>query len=271
MSVSRDMPNRTRAEALHAIAHDPDIVARKNRLIYGAMLERSDNIDRANFTALGPNDLRLLFSLYDTEFFDHLLGRMLDEDGVEELFLRPSNRLTRSAGITGFLRRKVPTPQGIVEKPEYEIAISSFLLFENFRDEGREVTVGGLLCKDRLEALQRIFEHELLHLAEFLAWGRSSCSASNFHALSQRIFGHAGTTHALVTPRQIAAEVYQLRIGDIVSFEHEGIRRIGRVNRITKRVTVLVEDAAGVAYSDGRKYATFYVPMPLIQREAGRQ
>jgi hypothetical protein len=36
-------------------------------------------------------------------------------------------------------------------------------------------------------------------------------------------------------------------------------------------VTVLVEDAAGVAFSDGRKYATFYVPMPLIRREADKE
>ena len=51
---------------------------------------------------------------------------------------------------------------------------------------------GGLVCRDRLEALQRIFEHELLHLAEFLGWGRSNCRAENFHALSRRIFAHEG-------------------------------------------------------------------------------
>jgi hypothetical protein len=267
MSSRRDTPDPSRPEAFRAIVHDPETVRRKNRLIYDAMLERSENIDRPNFIALGTNDLQLLFTLYDSEFFDGLVGRMLAEDGVEELFLRPSSRLTRAAGLTVYQQKRVATPSGLVEKPEYEIAISSFLLFENFRTEGRDVTVGGLPCKDRLEALQRIFEHELLHLSEFLGWGRSSCSAANFHALSQRIFGHAGTTHALVTPRQVAAEVYKVRVGDLVSFEHEGIRRVGRVNRITKRVTVLVEDPAGVRFSDGRTYATFYVPMPMLRRE----
>jgi hypothetical protein len=267
MSVSRDMPDRGRPEILRAILHNAEAVSHKNRLIYDAMLEDSDHVDRGNFNAIGPNDLRLLFTLYDAEFFDGQLGRMLKEDGVDELLLRPSSRQTRSAGTTSYVRRRIPTPTGFIEQPEYEIAISSFLLFENFRAEGREVTVGGLPCKDRLEALQRIFEHELLHLAEFLGWGRSSCKAANFHALSQRIFGHAGTTHALVTPRQLAAEVYQIRVGEVVSFEHEGIRHVGRVNRITKRVTVLVEDPAGVPFSDGRKYTTFYVPMRMLHRE----
>ena len=64
------------------------------------------------------------------------------------------------------------------------------------------MTVGGLECRDRLEALQRIFEHELLHLAEFLAWGRSSCRADNFHRLSRRIFAHEGAFHDLITPRE---------------------------------------------------------------------
>ena len=56
-------------------------------------------------------------------------------------------------------------------KVEYEITISATLLFNTFQDVDRPVTVGGLVCRDRVEAFQRIFEHELLHLAEFLALG----------------------------------------------------------------------------------------------------
>jgi hypothetical protein len=38
------------------------------------------------------------------------------------------------------------------------------------------------------------------------------------------------------------------------------------VNRVTKRATVLVEDARGVRYSDGRRYAKFYVPVGMLER-----
>jgi hypothetical protein len=106
----------------------------------------------------------------------------------------------------------------------------------------------------------------LLHLAEFLATGTSSCAQYQFQALSQAIFGHASAVHDLVTPREIAAKNHAIRQGDLVAFDHEGSTRVGRVNRITKRATVLVEDPAGRLFSDGRRYATFYVPVAMLRK-----
>jgi hypothetical protein len=250
-----------------SLHHTADEVARRNRHIYEEVLRRSEHVRTGNFTVLGTADLRLLLELYDATFFDGLLGRMLREDGVGEVALRLSSRMTRAAGKTFLRRERRRTPAGVVVRVEYEIAVSTLLLFHNFREPGRPVTVGGLVCRDRLEVLQRIFEHELLHLSEFLAWGQSSCSAANFHALSRHIFGHEGATHNLVTPRERAAEVYQVQVGDRVSFEHEGRRRVGVVNRITKRATILVEDPQGRPYSDGRRYSTYYVPVPSLAKE----
>ena len=59
--------------------------------------------------------------------------------------------------------------------------------------------VNGLLCRDRTEALQRVFEHELLHLLEMLIWARSSCSAARFRGLAWNYFGHTATKHDLIT------------------------------------------------------------------------
>jgi hypothetical protein len=234
--------------------------------VYDAVLERSGNIDRGNFTAIAVRDLRLLFELYDAAFFDGVLGAMIRTDGAELTF-RLSRRMTRVAGTTTFLRAKRRSAHGTGPTDQYQIAIATVLLFGTFQEVERPVTVGGLICRDRLEALQRIFEHELLHLAEFLAWGDSSCARTNFHRLSQQIFGHAGVAHDLVTPHELAAATFDVRPGDRVSFEHEGIRRFGRVNRITRRATVLVEDPDGQPYSDGKKYATFYVPLGALRRE----
>jgi hypothetical protein len=155
----------------------------------------------------------------------------------------------------------------MAERVEYEISVSTTLLFSTFQNVERDVIVGGLICHDRLQALQRIFEHELLHLAEFLGWGRSSCSAENFHTLSRRIFAHEGVSHDLVTPREQAAVAFDVRVGDLVCFELEGKTHRGRVNRITRRATVLVESSRGEHFSDGRKYLTFYVPLPLLRKQ----
>jgi hypothetical protein len=47
----------------------------------------------------------------------------------------------------------------------------------------------------------------------------------------------------------------------MVAFVSGGRRRVGRVNRIRHRATVLVEDAGGMNYTDGHKYLKFYVPI----------
>jgi len=261
------MQEDDRRARLLGLNHAAVVVENWTRQIYDTVLDRSTNLNRGNFTAIAAIDLRLLFDLYDNAFFDGMLDAMLRTDRAA-LSFRLSRRMTRVAGTTTLLseRRRAPTRPGGPDR--YEIAVSTTLLFGTFREVDRPVTVGGLACRDRLEALQRIFEHELLHLAEFLAWGDSSCSLGNFHRLSQAIFGHAGIEHDLVTPREVAATTYDVRVGIRVSFVHEGVRRAGLINRITQRATVLVEDPEGHPYSDGKRYRTFYVPLPALRRES---
>ena len=183
-----------------SLRHSPAEVGSKTAEIYQRVLERSVLIRSGNFDFVGEADLRLLFDLYDAEFFNGLLSGMLREDVGGRITLRLSDRMTRAAGKTILRRIKARVGRRIVERPEYEIAVSTFLLFQTFDDIERPVTVTGLVCRDRLEALQRIFEHELVHLAEFLAEGKSSCAANQFQALSRAIFGHESVVHDLVTP-----------------------------------------------------------------------
>jgi hypothetical protein len=51
-----------------------------------------------------------------------------------------------------------------------------------------------------------------------------------------------------------------------VRFRLDGRHYTGRVNRITKRATVLVEDRSGERYSDGKRYAKFYVPLEMLEK-----
>jgi hypothetical protein len=191
---------------------------------------------------------------------------MIVEDGAHPIAFRLSRRLVSAAGQTIREVRQSQCDGKPAVKVDYEITVSTTLLYHTFQDVDRTVTVGGLVCRDRLEALQRIFEHELLHLAEFLGWGRSNCRADNFHALSQRIFAHEGAFHDLITPREQARAAFDIHVGDHVSFELDGVRHTGRVNRITRRATVLVENPRGKLYSDGKFYLPFYVPLPLLHK-----
>jgi hypothetical protein len=255
-----------RPSRLLSLTHGPDEVARRTQAIYDNVLRRSRWIRTGNFERIAVRDLEFLFHLYNRDFFAGLISEMLDADRSPVSF-RLSRRLTRTAGKTTRLSDARPPGQAPREPNRYEIAVSSVLLFGTFQDVSRPVTVGGLICVDRLQALQRIFEHELLHLVEFLGWDDSDCKKANFQRLSQRIFGHEGVHHDLVTPHEVASVTQDIRVGDMASFVHEGNRLVGLVNRITRRATVLVEHPSGQEYQSGKRFLTYYVPLGLLRKE----
>ena len=261
-------PNIERQAKLFALLYSASDVEDRVMRIYDAMLAQSPQIRDGNFTVIGTDDLERLFFWYDREFFRGRLSEMVLEDLAHPIAFRLSRRLVSAAGQTMRQIRRVHQNGTSAVKVDYEITISTTLLYNTFQDVERTVTVGGLVCRDRLESLQRIFEHELLHLAEFLGWGRSNCRAVNFHALSRRIFAHEGAFHDLITPREQARAAFNIHVGDRVSFESDGKRHVGRVNRITRRATVLVESPGGKLYTDGKRYVTCYVPLPALRKES---
>jgi hypothetical protein len=142
--------------------------------------------------------------------------------------------------------------------------VATSILFDGFADDDRDVTACGLPCRTRLEALQRIFEHELVHLAEWLCWGESHCGRPRFQGIAKRLFLHRAHTHQLITRSERAARD-GIIVGSRVAFAFRGRPLTGRVNRITKRATVLVEDARAPRWSDGRRYARYYVPLGRLR------
>src|SRR5271166_5132095 len=128
------------------------------------VLAHSRYLRQPDFKAIHPEDLALLFRTYDDRFFAGVCGRALDG---KSLHFRLSARMTRAGGKTA----RYTSRAGEVS---YEISIASSILFDGFSGTDRIVTVCGLECQSRLEALQRIFEHELVHLAELLCWGASN-------------------------------------------------------------------------------------------------
>lgn len=151
-------------------------------------------------------------------------------------------------------------------KPWYEISVATTILFGCFDGtDHRPITASGIVCHDRLEALQRVLEHELIHLVEMLLWSNSSCSRAQFHSIALRFFGHTENKHQLITPREKALVQYGIKPGMAVRFRFDGVEHQGVVNRISKRATVLVEDRSGQRYADGKHYAKFYVPVQLLE------
>jgi len=244
-----------------SLHNPPEHIAAQTAAIHQAILRESDNLKQPNFECLGTEDLARLFDLYDRAFFSGLLAQAAKAKTGQPLGFRLSSTMTRAGGKTILYRRRIPGGQ---VQAHYEIAVASRMLFMTFRQVERPVAVCGLTCTNRLEALQRILEHEIIHLAELVTYGKSGCGGWRFKELAANIFGHAGTKHALVTPMEHAAAQHGIRVGSLVCFDFEGRRLVGRVNRAHSRATVLVEDAKGLPYSDGKKYQKFYVPFGML-------
>jgi hypothetical protein len=234
-------------------------IAAKTTAIHGRLLRTSRHVRAGNFQAIHPEDLQALFDDYDSVFF---AGEVAKAVGKTPLHFRLSRRLTSAAGKTTQRKARKVLGSPVID---YEISISTTLLFQTFHDVDRLVTATGVLCHDRLQALQRIFEHELLHLVEMLVWNDSNCAASRFQTIANRLFGHRAHTHQLITQRERAIKKFGLRVGDRVTFRFDGRHYEGIVNRVTRRATVLVEDPQGVRYTNGKRYAKFYIPLDHLR------
>ena len=241
-------------DAVSSLGLSDDSMQERLQRIPRDLLGNSRYIQEPNFTAIHPNDLDFLFNSYDALFFQGLCRPALNGQMIR---FRLSRRMTKAGGKTTRFR----TAAGLVS---YEISIATSMLFDGFGKVDRRATVCGLDCDSRLDALQRIFEHEMVHLAEQLCWEESDCSGLRFQEIARRLFRHEAHTHDLITRRERAAAA-GIRPGSRVTFVFEGERLTGRVNRITKRVTVLVEDSEGQRFSDGLRYKTYYVPIADLE------
>ena len=229
------------------------------RQIYEQMLLTSRCIDGPNFQKVSPEDVSRMIRLYDDRFFD---GRILSAASAEGISFQLSSRMTSVGGklVTQY-------PEGNYDgRRQFELVLSSTLLFQTFEDVSRPIEVAGCLCHDRLEAMQRIAEHEFVHLIEMLIWNDGNCSEARYQSIAHRYFGHTDYQHNLITQRERAAVRFNIRVGDDVVFHHEGHRMQGRVNRITRRATVLVPNPAGQKFSDGKRYSRYYVPLERLRR-----
>ena len=229
-------------------------IRRWTRDIGRLFLRTSPHVREPNFTRLHVEDLSFLFDAYDRRFLNGLCRELLGQNGM---IFRLSIRMTRAGAKTTRFRHADGTRR-------FEIAVAISMLFDGFAPDDPAVTVCGLPCRNRLEALQRVFEHEIVHLVEGLCWDASHCTRPRFQGIATRLFQHQAHTHQLITPSMRAADL-GFTIGARVKFNYQGRWISGRINRITKRATVLVDNPTGELMSDGRRYIRRYVPLSELR------
>lgn len=247
-------------DSLQNFRTDREKIRAMQNQIYVDVLRKTKHIDRPNFSTIHPVDLERIFDLYDEQFFDGGCRDTLRTNKTPISF-RLSSRMTRAGGKT--TRHELVSGQRRVAT-SFEIAISTTLLFETFRPQQPNARVAGLECKNRLQAMMRIVEHEMVHLIEMLLWWDSNCMGPRFRKISNRFFEHRESNHQLITPDERAKRDFGIGAGDEVSFRYEGRRYRGVVNRITRRATVLVEHPKGTKYNDGKYYQKFYIPISKL-------
>jgi hypothetical protein len=223
-------------------------------LVGQTTLSRSRVMKGPNFSITSVADLHTMADQYDQNFLGGHCLPIAKHFGIR---FRWSNRMTSNGGKTV---RTIHKRLGS-ERTSYEIVLSAPLLFQTFSDLQRPIRVTGVLCSNRLQAMQRIMEHELIHLVEMLVWNDSCCAAPRFQNIVARLFGHTEHKHDLVTQQERADQKFNVRVGTRVRFTFEGRILVGTVNRITRRATVLVMDSKGQLYDDGHRYRKYYVPL----------
>lgn len=253
-------------ELKRLLTHKQLVEPERRRLCYEigeCVVGKSRVMTSPNFLTTSCFDLQHMAELYDRAFFEGHCLAIARHYGMQ---FRWSKRMTSTGGKT--VRTTHTDHRRGLQHLRYEIVLSATLLFQTFSDLQRPIRVTGILCTNRLQAMQRILEHELIHLVEMLVWEDSCCAAPRFQAIAGRLFGHTEHKHDLITQQERAARKFNIRVGSRVVFQHEGRPHVGTVNRITRRATVLVADPTGQLYDDGRRYRKYYVPLSHLRSTA---
>lgn len=242
-----------------AIRYTGKEIIKKRRQVERLFIEKSPNVQCAKITEISNRDLRLLFDLYDEVFFQG----WFKDNFKGKLAFSFSRRMTKSAGITTCPKNADwSRPESFI----IEVKISIDFIFRYGSIKGANM-VNGIETRSNLQAMQLIFEHELVHVIEFVHFQHSNCKKEQFKTLARNLFGHTESYHRLATNQQIAREKLGLSPGDSVRFPFEGKKLEGVLYRINKRAIVMVLDKDGpFADKEGNRYTKYYVPLQIIQR-----
>lgn len=263
MEGERDFESaETARRYLLSLRRSDHAVLERDRMA-GRYLELFPELDRNERMFLVGDYVALLFEVYERMVFKGALSTLI-EAGNHTVAFSANPRLSRAGG-------RVLASGPRMGPRRFDVQVSSYLLARSFTDlRPGPIKINGIYARDRLTAMMLVLEHELVHLAEYLMYGMSSCSGQRFRRLAYDWFGHTEVTHSLATARVELREM-GLGIGSRVCFEYDGQTLRGVINRVTKRATVLVrcQPGEGALFNDGHHYCKYYVGLSSLRADTG--
>jgi hypothetical protein len=239
-------------EGIKDLKYSKEEIIEKRNTIRNKYIVKSKNVKSGNIQCMSNEDLKILFDMYDEEFFYDYFSKNFKGS----LKFSLSTRMTSAAGKTIY-SRKIKLLQETEETYEIRMGIKFFFQYNKVE---RDKIVSGINTVDSLEAFQIVFEHELCHLLELHLYKESSCKKLRFKIMVSNIFAHTEVHHQLPSQKEIVSKDYGVKIGQKVSFISEGKKHSGFIYKINKRATVMVKDKKGT-YRDGKgvTYSKWYV------------
>lgn len=188
------------------------------------------------YPTLSEAMMKEMYEFYDANFFYGLLSKQV---GNRAVTYKISNKATKSAGS---LRMGDPV----------RITLSQ-PIFRDVVGNVDNLSVNGLSVSNRMDAIMRVMEHELVHLA--LSSSDTDKHAVEGHgtlfkAIVKGLFGHTETTHQLISKIPSSVECLAkelLRVGDVVSYRSKaGDIVTGKVIKLNPvRAQLLLEGGVG--------------------------
>lgn len=187
-------------------------VERKRRLIYNEILK--DLGGNSNPVNISTQILQHMFNLYDSEFFNGELDKLIKN--TKSVVNFTFGKGTKTAGMCSGQRTSGSC--------SYIITIHWIVFNTAFNsNSGKELEVNGLKSTNKIEALQLVFEHELLHLW-FMLNNRPSGHNIEFKNKARDMFLHTHTKHKLLwgeedDPERKSFSKTDLQVGMTVEYE----------------------------------------------------
>lgn len=185
-----------------------------------------------NFETI-PNILNKLFHLYDQEFFNNRITKIIEEKNIKLDFCY-NEKMTKTGGRCS------------KHKDEYKISISQQIILNTFKNGEKCHISNGLECSNRLECLMNIFEHELIHFIIQITHGHIKADpiykshGKLFKQLVYTYFGHTETKHSLLHNLEKVGKKEDFKLDDIVTYKNKnGEMCTGKIIKLNPKRAII--------------------------------
>jgi hypothetical protein len=183
------------------------------------------------YPGLETKMMKKIYDYYDTHFFDGLLERQIKSRGHGGINFEVSNKAT-SIGGSVRLRKEEPI----------RLMLARSVIEDVTKDKVDALKVNGLPIINRVDAIMRVMEHELVHVALLTSENKAHILEHHgplFKAMVKGLFGHTGTKHELSINKHFIGKKKvprdKLRVGKFVAFSNNdqtiGYGRVVKINQ----------------------------------------